>query len=298
MLGAFLREVVAANPRPFRLVGPDETASNRLQAVFEVTDRAFEAELLPARRPPGARRAGDGDPLGAPVRGVAGGLPAHRPARPVHLLRGLHPHRRLDGQPARQVAQGDPGHPVAPARSPRSTTCCPRTCGGRTTTGSPTRTRASSTTWSTRRPRSSACTCRRTPTRCCRWPTTACAAGTPSTSSWPASSLPCTGSSLDAAVPALRAGHRDLGLGQWRPGRRARRGDGLLRRRADHGDAGRGDPAARAPAAAEGPGGQRGGPDAPAGRGRAPARVVRLRVRRAVHHRPPRSCSPSTGTRG
>ena len=31
----------------FRLFGPDETASNRLDAVFEATDRAWEAEMLP-----------------------------------------------------------------------------------------------------------------------------------------------------------------------------------------------------------------------------------------------------------
>ena len=31
----------------FRLFGPDETASNRLGAVFEATDRAWEAEILP-----------------------------------------------------------------------------------------------------------------------------------------------------------------------------------------------------------------------------------------------------------
>ncbi len=46
VLGAFLRDVIAANPRTFRLMGPDETASNRLQAVFEVTDRAWNAETL------------------------------------------------------------------------------------------------------------------------------------------------------------------------------------------------------------------------------------------------------------
>ena len=43
----FLRDVIAANPDNFRLMGPDETASNRLQAVFEVTDRAWNAETLP-----------------------------------------------------------------------------------------------------------------------------------------------------------------------------------------------------------------------------------------------------------
>ncbi|GAA4195983.1 phosphoketolase family protein [Streptosporangium oxazolinicum] len=47
VLGAFLRDVIAANPDTFRLMGPDETASNRLQAVFEATDRAWNAEVLP-----------------------------------------------------------------------------------------------------------------------------------------------------------------------------------------------------------------------------------------------------------
>ncbi|NUW35714.1 phosphoketolase family protein [Nonomuraea sp. SMC257] len=46
-LGAYLRDVIAANPHDFRLMGPDETASNRLQAVFETTDRAWHAGLEP-----------------------------------------------------------------------------------------------------------------------------------------------------------------------------------------------------------------------------------------------------------
>ena len=46
VLGRFLRDVVRDNPETFRLVGPDETASNRLGAVFEATDRAWEAERL------------------------------------------------------------------------------------------------------------------------------------------------------------------------------------------------------------------------------------------------------------
>ncbi len=40
VLGAFLRDVFRANPENFRIMGPDETASNRLGAVLEVTDRA------------------------------------------------------------------------------------------------------------------------------------------------------------------------------------------------------------------------------------------------------------------
>ena len=47
VLGAFLRDVMKQNPDNFRLFGPDETASNRLDAVFEVTDRTFDATILP-----------------------------------------------------------------------------------------------------------------------------------------------------------------------------------------------------------------------------------------------------------
>ena len=46
VLGALLRDVITRNPDSFRLMGPDETASNRLQAVFETTDRVWEAETL------------------------------------------------------------------------------------------------------------------------------------------------------------------------------------------------------------------------------------------------------------
>jgi xylulose-5-phosphate/fructose-6-phosphate phosphoketolase len=47
VLGTWLRDVIRNNPDRFRLMGPDETASNRLTAVFEVTDRQWEAERLP-----------------------------------------------------------------------------------------------------------------------------------------------------------------------------------------------------------------------------------------------------------
>jgi xylulose-5-phosphate/fructose-6-phosphate phosphoketolase len=47
VLGAFLRDVIRQNPRTFRLFGPDETASNRLSAVFEATDRTWLEDILP-----------------------------------------------------------------------------------------------------------------------------------------------------------------------------------------------------------------------------------------------------------
>ncbi|MHB8432313.1 MAG: phosphoketolase family protein [Candidatus Tyrphobacter sp.] len=47
VLGTFLRDIVKANPANFRIFGPDETTSNRLDAVFEVTDRVSTAEIIP-----------------------------------------------------------------------------------------------------------------------------------------------------------------------------------------------------------------------------------------------------------
>ena len=47
MLGDWLRDVIKANPSNFRLFGPDETESNRLGDVFEVTNRAFDGQIVP-----------------------------------------------------------------------------------------------------------------------------------------------------------------------------------------------------------------------------------------------------------
>jgi xylulose-5-phosphate/fructose-6-phosphate phosphoketolase len=47
LLGTFLRDVITRNPDRFRLMGPDETASNRLSAVFESTDRVWLSETAP-----------------------------------------------------------------------------------------------------------------------------------------------------------------------------------------------------------------------------------------------------------
>src|SRR6476469_4913276 len=49
VLGRFLRDVMKLNlnRQNFRVVGPDETSSNRLDALFEVTDRVWMAKSLP-----------------------------------------------------------------------------------------------------------------------------------------------------------------------------------------------------------------------------------------------------------
>jgi xylulose-5-phosphate/fructose-6-phosphate phosphoketolase len=49
IVGAFLRDVMRLNKanRNFRLVGSDETSSNRLDTVFEATDRVWMEALEP-----------------------------------------------------------------------------------------------------------------------------------------------------------------------------------------------------------------------------------------------------------
>jgi xylulose-5-phosphate/fructose-6-phosphate phosphoketolase len=46
--GKMLRDIIQLNPDNFRVFGPDETSSNRLDAVFEVTGRTSEAAILPS----------------------------------------------------------------------------------------------------------------------------------------------------------------------------------------------------------------------------------------------------------
>jgi xylulose-5-phosphate/fructose-6-phosphate phosphoketolase len=46
-LGEFLRDVMRENLTTFRVFGPDETASNRLQAIYEVSKKTWMAEMLP-----------------------------------------------------------------------------------------------------------------------------------------------------------------------------------------------------------------------------------------------------------
>ena len=47
VLGLFLREVMANNMNNFRLFGPDETASNRLQDMYSVTKKTWMGDYLP-----------------------------------------------------------------------------------------------------------------------------------------------------------------------------------------------------------------------------------------------------------
>ncbi|MDR9437536.1 MAG: phosphoketolase family protein [Thiohalophilus sp.] len=46
-LGQMLRDILRANPRNFRVFGPDETSSNKLQAVYEASGKTWLAGTLP-----------------------------------------------------------------------------------------------------------------------------------------------------------------------------------------------------------------------------------------------------------
>jgi xylulose-5-phosphate/fructose-6-phosphate phosphoketolase len=47
VMGVFLRDVMKRNMHNFRVFGPDETASNRLHALYEVTKKTWMADYLP-----------------------------------------------------------------------------------------------------------------------------------------------------------------------------------------------------------------------------------------------------------
>jgi xylulose-5-phosphate/fructose-6-phosphate phosphoketolase len=61
-LGALLRDLIVRNPDSLRVFGPDETASNRLQAIYEHSPKVWMEELLPED--------GDGGELGRSGRVV------------------------------------------------------------------------------------------------------------------------------------------------------------------------------------------------------------------------------------
>jgi xylulose-5-phosphate/fructose-6-phosphate phosphoketolase len=47
ILAQFLRDVLRDNPKNFRVFGPDETASNRLQAIYEASPKTWMEKILP-----------------------------------------------------------------------------------------------------------------------------------------------------------------------------------------------------------------------------------------------------------
>jgi xylulose-5-phosphate/fructose-6-phosphate phosphoketolase len=75
VLGNFLRDIASLNHENFRVFGPDETISNLLGAVFEVTNRQWDAREVAER---------------ASMRGLAGRILADWTPWAVQQLRSLH----------------------------------------------------------------------------------------------------------------------------------------------------------------------------------------------------------------
>ena len=92
--------------RTSALFCPDETNSNRLGAVLRGREPLSRSRATIATDDHvSPRRPRDGGAERAQLRGLARGLPAHRPPRPLRDLRGVRADRRLDGHAARQVAR-------------------------------------------------------------------------------------------------------------------------------------------------------------------------------------------------
>ena len=117
IMGKFLRDVMKLNmeSRNFRLFSPGREQLEPLAGRAGGHQSRLGRGDLRVGRSSRTGRPGDGDAQRAPVPGMARGLSADRPARLLLLLRGVHPHHRLDVQPARQVAEGVQSHSLAPA---------------------------------------------------------------------------------------------------------------------------------------------------------------------------------------
>ena len=115
-VGTFLRDVMKMSEatRNFRIMGPDETASNRSAGRVRSDRPRLGRGNHPRGCASGAERPRDGDPQRACLRGLARRVSADRAAWHFQLLRGVHPHYRFDVQPARQVAEDQPGSRMAP----------------------------------------------------------------------------------------------------------------------------------------------------------------------------------------
>ena len=115
VMGRFLRDVMQLN-LALEEFSPLQSGREQLEPLAGCAggdQPRLGGRHLPVRRPFGPRRPGHGDVERAPVPGLAGRLSADRAARLLLLLRGLHPHHRLDVQSARQVAESLSPHPLA-----------------------------------------------------------------------------------------------------------------------------------------------------------------------------------------
>ena len=282
VLGPFLRDVAKLNSEQRRVFGPDETISNGLGALFEVTQRQWEAATVP------------NDEFLAPTGRVMEMLSEHQCEGWLegYLLTGrhglfncyeafIHIIDSMFNQP-RQMAESHRRPAVAApdrfAELPAGFACL-----------APGSQRIYPPGSRLHRP------CRQQEGRgSARLLSAGCELPAVGDGPLPEEPPLCQrrgrGQAPGAAVAddgrrrqALYRGHRHLAVGQQRSGRCTRRGNGLLWRRTHAGDAGCRVHHARASARAENPGGQRRRPDEAAAAKGASARLERHGFRRALH---------------
>ena len=299
-LGSFLRDVMkrergrAQLPRLRARRARVEPPGRALRG----DEPALDVGAAAGGRPPRAGRARLRDPQRAHLPGLARGLPADRTARHLHDVRGLRPHRRLDVQPAREVAEGDAQRdPVAPPdRVAQLPPHLARVAPG------PQRLLAPGSRLHRPRRQQEGRGDRRLPAA--RRQHAALRHGH-------RAPRPQHGQrrhrrqAAAAPVPrhgrrgqALHDGDRHLGVGVERPRLRPGRRDGVLRRRADDGDAGGRRPAAHPLPRPQGARRQRRRPDACCSPRPSTRTGCRTPSSTASSPRTSRSSSPSTATRG
>jgi phosphoketolase len=89
VLGTWLRDVIKANPSSFRLMGPDETSSSRLDAVFDWQWLNMDDAIIHCTRGAGIWEWASNDSPGAPdvVMACCGDVPTLETLAAVSLLR-------------------------------------------------------------------------------------------------------------------------------------------------------------------------------------------------------------------
>ena len=106
-LGNFLRDVMKLNMSNFRVFGPDETTSNKLQAIYQAAKKFWIAEYFPEDKD-GGELATDGRVIEMlsehTMEGMLEGYLLTGRNGFLLVLRSLRPRHRLDVQPAREVA--------------------------------------------------------------------------------------------------------------------------------------------------------------------------------------------------
>ncbi len=100
-LGKYFRDVMKSNKqeRNFRVFGPDETSSNRLEALFEVTSRAFMGTIREDDDDLWPRWSCYGNSKRTYLPRMARRLLAYWSPRPLLMLRSLYSYNRFNVQP-------------------------------------------------------------------------------------------------------------------------------------------------------------------------------------------------------